>query len=86
MSTTAVIGLGILAWVLLAILVALFIARLIRLRDRQRPDRTDPAPGTPAVGESPDGAESVLAWRGWRLRSKTSPPASSSHHRSLDGE
>lgn len=54
MGTTAVIGLGILVWVLLAVLVALFLARLISLRDRQRPDRTDPDPGTPAVSRRRD--------------------------------
>lgn len=40
MSTAAVIGLGILAWVLLSLLLALFIGRMIQLRDRQRPDRS----------------------------------------------
>lgn len=40
MSTTAVIGLGIVVWILLAILVTLFVVRVIRLRDRQRPNRT----------------------------------------------
>ncbi|MDQ4011063.1 MAG: hypothetical protein M3228_10320 [Actinomycetota bacterium] len=49
MSMTAVIGLGI-AWVLLAVLVALFVGRMIRLRDRHHPDR--PEPDAPAEGES----------------------------------
>ncbi len=69
MSTTAVIGLGILAWILLAIQVALFVARAIRLRDRQRPDRTGPS--APAEGESGDGAVSSHTLPGWPLRSKT---------------
>lgn len=52
MSTTAVIGLGILVWVLLAMLAALFVGRMIRMRDRHRPDWTEP--GTPAEGEAAD--------------------------------
>jgi hypothetical protein len=39
MSMAAVIGLGVLAWLLFAILLALFVGRMIQLRDRQRPDR-----------------------------------------------
>lgn len=42
MSTAAVIGLGILVWVLLSLLLALFVGRMIQLRDRQRPDRVSP--------------------------------------------
>jgi hypothetical protein len=68
MVTTAVIGLGILAWVLLAILVSLFVARMIRLRDRQRPRGTDP--GTPADGESRDGAETFHTEPEWDPHSK----------------
>jgi hypothetical protein len=52
MTTAAVIGLGILVWVLLAILLALFVGRITRLRDRQRPDRTESAP--PAEGKLAD--------------------------------
>lgn len=69
MSTTAVIGLGILAWAVLAILLALFVGRMIRLRDRQRPDWTDSearAEGRPTGGE-----ESIRKPVGWRLRNKT---------------
>jgi len=51
MSTTAVIGLGIVAWILLAILVALFVVRVIRLRDRQRPDST--THGAPKEARTP---------------------------------
>lgn len=51
MGKTAVIGLGILTWVLLAILIALFVARMIRLRDHHRPDRTEQ--GAPAVDRRP---------------------------------
>lgn len=42
MSTAAVIGLGVFAWILLSILLALFVGRMIQLRDRQRPDRSPP--------------------------------------------
>lgn len=42
MSTAAVIGLGVVAWVLLSTLLALFVGRMIQLRDRQRPDRSPP--------------------------------------------
>jgi hypothetical protein len=51
MGKPAVIGLGILAWVLLAILVALFVARMIRMRDHHRPDRTEQR--APAVDRRP---------------------------------
>jgi hypothetical protein len=37
MSATAVIGLGMLTWVLVAVPVALFVARMIKLRDREHP-------------------------------------------------
>ncbi len=43
MSTIAVIVLAILAWIALAIPVALSVSRIINLRDRQRPDRTESA-------------------------------------------
>lgn len=69
MSTTAVIGLGILAWVLLAIPLALFVGRMIRLRDRQRPDQTEP--GAPAEGTSRDGTDTFHTPRRWRLRNKS---------------
>ena len=52
MSATAVVGLGILAWVLLATLLALFVGRMIKRRDRQRPNRTEPEAS--AKGESAD--------------------------------
>lgn len=49
MSMVAMIGLGMLAWFLLSILLALFVGRLIRLRDQQRPDRGESAaPVSPA--------------------------------------
>lgn len=69
MSTTAVIGLGILAWILLAILLAVLMGPLIRLRDRPHPDRTEP--GVLAKAQSVDGAESLHAPPGWQLRNKT---------------
>lgn len=42
MSTAAVIGLGVFVWILLSVLLALFVGRMIQLRDRQRPDRNPP--------------------------------------------
>lgn len=68
MSTTAVIGLGVLVWVLLAILLALAVGRMIRLRDRQRPDRTEP--DAPTEGRSRGSTESVQTPPRWRLRNK----------------
>jgi hypothetical protein len=68
MSTTAVIGLGILAWAVLAILFALFVGRMIRLRDRQRPDWTESE--VPAEGQSVNGGESSQALPGWQPRNK----------------
>ncbi|MDQ4102646.1 MAG: hypothetical protein M3186_02610 [Actinomycetota bacterium] len=68
MSTTAVIGLGILAWAVLAVLFALLVGRMIRLRDRQRPDR--PKSQAAAEGRSTDGEESIRKSAGWRLRNK----------------
>lgn len=69
MSTTAVIGLGVLVWVLLAILLALSVGQMIRLRDRQRPDR--PEPDAPAGGRSRGSTESVQTPPRWRLRNKS---------------
>lgn len=69
MSTTAVIGLGILAWALLAILLALFVGRMIRLRDRQRPDWTKSE--TRAEDRPTGGEEPIRKPAGWRLRNKT---------------
>lgn len=44
MSTAVAIGLGIATWALLAILLALFVGRMIRLRDRSRLGRATVAP------------------------------------------
>jgi hypothetical protein len=52
MSTIAVIVLVILAWIALAIRVALSVSRMISLRDRQRPDRAESA--TLVQGKSTD--------------------------------
>lgn len=49
MSSTAMIVLGIVVWILLAIGLALFIGRMIRLRDRHAPPAAD------APQESPNG-------------------------------
>lgn len=69
MSTTAVIGLVIAAWILSATLLALLVGRMIRLRHRQRPHRTEP--GVLAEGQSGAGAESFHAPLGCQLRNKT---------------
>jgi hypothetical protein len=68
MGTTAVIGIGILAWVLMAIPLALFVGRMIRMRDRQHPDPTEP--GAPAEGMSRDGTDACHTPRRWGLRNK----------------
>jgi hypothetical protein len=44
MSATAMIVLGILVWILLAIGLALFTGRMVRLRDRQVPHSDDVPP------------------------------------------
>jgi hypothetical protein len=69
MSTIAVIALGSLAWVLLAMLLALFMGRMTRLRDSQRSDRSEPA--RPVEHGSGDGAKSFRERARWRLRNKT---------------
>jgi hypothetical protein len=68
MGTTAVIGLGILVWILMAIPLALFVGRMIRMRDRQRPDRTEP--GVSAQGTSRDGTDAGHTPCRWGLRNK----------------
>ena len=68
MGTTAIIGLGVLTWVVVAVLVALFLARMIKLRDRQG----QTGRRTPDEGRQRDGADAPhTVRRGWRLRSKT---------------
>jgi hypothetical protein len=69
MSTTVVIGLGILAWALVAILLALSVGRMIRLRDRQRPDSTEPR--TLAEGTPGSEIEALQTTSKWKLRNKT---------------
>jgi hypothetical protein len=66
MIEAAVIGLGILVWVVMAVLLALFVARTISLRDRQRPESTEPC--APANGESGDDAEPFHPRSRWRPR------------------
>lgn len=76
MGTTITIGL--VAWFLLAILVALVVGEMIRLRDRQRPDGTEPgesaqgmsAQGTSAQGTSADCAAAIRPPLRWWLRNK----------------
>lgn len=69
MSMIAVIGLGILAWVLVAIPLALFVGRMIMLRERQRPHRTEPE--APAESTLADVGESIRRPPRWRRRNKT---------------
>jgi hypothetical protein len=66
MGTTAVISVFILVWVLLAILVSLFVARMIRLRDGQRCGADLGA----AEREAGDGAEIFHTEPGWDPRSE----------------
>jgi hypothetical protein len=42
MSTTVIIGFGILGWVLVAILTALVAGKIVRRRDEQRPGEAGP--------------------------------------------
>ena len=51
MNTATVIGLGASVWLLLSVLLALFVGRMIRLRDRQRPRRS-PAEELPTAGRA----------------------------------
>ncbi|MGH3933424.1 MAG: hypothetical protein ACRDS1_00330 [Pseudonocardiaceae bacterium] len=68
MNTVTVIGLGILAWVLLSVPLALFVGRMIRLRDRQLPGQAEP--GAPPEGKAADARESTRRPPRWRLRNK----------------
>ncbi len=43
MSMAAAFGLGFVTWVVLSSMLALFLGRMIQLRERQRPERTPPA-------------------------------------------
>ena len=54
MSMAVVIGLGVITWILVATFVALVVAGIIKLRNRQRPRRAIPA--VTRAG-SDDGAE-----------------------------
>lgn len=55
MSMTVVIGLALLAWFLVATLVAVIVARITTLRDRQHPHQA--APGVTARGVAAYGTE-----------------------------
>ncbi|MGH3870132.1 MAG: hypothetical protein ACRDSR_01235 [Pseudonocardiaceae bacterium] len=73
MGMTAMIGLGTVCWILLAIPIALLVARMIRLRDCQRSAEVEPA--TPAQRTSTQGGhigadEPVPRSTGWRRRIK----------------
>lgn len=73
MSTTAWIVLGVLGWIVLATGLALFLGRLIRLRDRPPPvaaDRLRDRPPPPAEGAPPEAAngDADVAFRDRRYR------------------
>jgi hypothetical protein len=55
MSMTAVIGLGVVAWILIVTFVALVVAGITKLRDRQRSRR--PIPDVIARAGSDEGLE-----------------------------
>ncbi|HEY2764375.1 MAG TPA: hypothetical protein VGJ13_10245 [Pseudonocardiaceae bacterium] len=69
MSTSTAIGLGILAWVLLAIVLAFSLGYMIQLRDRQRPSRTPTKARLRSVGRP--GTAPPQAGSGWDLRNGT---------------
>lgn len=65
MSMAAAFGLGFLTWVVLSILLALFLGRMIQLRELQRPGWISPAERPPS-----DRAGAASPWQrpGWELR------------------
>lgn len=75
MSTTVMIELGVVAWFLLAIPVALFLARMIRLRDRHGPEQAKPSASMDSecgnCTESANGAESSRMRLRWRIYHRT---------------
>lgn len=58
MSMTVVMGLALLAWVLVATSVALVVARITALRDRQRPHQA--VPGATAASAAGDDTEWIF--------------------------
>ncbi|HEY6423478.1 MAG TPA: AAA family ATPase [Pseudonocardiaceae bacterium] len=64
-AVALVIVLGILAWILMVI-IALGVAQTIRLRDRQRPDPTEP--GTPVEDIAGAGSRTAAAGESWEAR------------------
>ncbi|MGH3909075.1 MAG: hypothetical protein ACRDTE_33590 [Pseudonocardiaceae bacterium] len=68
MSMSAAFGLGVLTWVVLSIMVALFLGRMIQLRERQCPDRAPPQERPPSDRA---GAASPRQRSGWELRDET---------------
>lgn len=67
MSMAAAFGLGFVTWVVLSVLLALFLGRVIQLREWQRPDRTPPVEFRPH-----DRAGAASPRRsGWELRDET---------------
>lgn len=71
MSTSTAIGLGILAWVLLAIVLALFLGHMIQLRDRERLPRAPRSARTRLRSVGRPGPAPSQAGSGWDLRNGT---------------
>lgn len=69
MGTTAVVGIVILTWILLSVVMALIVARVIRVRNRQHPRWLEPKP--PAETGPHDCSKPLPRARRWRKRSKT---------------
>ncbi len=49
MSTTMMIGAGIVVWVLVAVLTAFVVGKILQRRDRHRPVEADPLPAETRV-------------------------------------
>lgn len=72
MNMTVVIGLALLAWLLVATLVVVIVARITTLRDRQRPHQA--APGVTTRGVAAYGTEWLSLGPG-RVQSGTAADA-----------
>lgn len=71
MSMSTAIGLGILAWVLLAIVLAFFLGHMIQLRDRQRLTRVPRRARARLHSVGRPGTATTQAGSGWDLRNGT---------------
>jgi hypothetical protein len=66
MTTTVLIVVGILVWIFLASVVAIFVAQSVRLRDKREQDRTETG-----TTEARSGDDRGHTRPRWRPRSKT---------------